>query len=231
MRVALRGEDSAVRRAVVAGGGEVVAPDDAEVILAVGERALADAALSRPDAPVLPLSLDEAAEGYYSRFVEAFCDRVEAFFAGEWTTDEHPLLSVEVDGAIAAEAALDVLLVTSEPARISEYAVRTERDRLDAFRADGVVVATPLGSDGYARAAGGPLLAPGTGLVVVPVSPFATRSERWVVPTEATMSVERDEGPVSLVVDGREVRGIDPGQRVRVRIDGAVSLVRPPAGT
>ncbi|WP_101296371.1 NAD(+)/NADH kinase [Halegenticoccus soli] len=227
MRVALRGDGGGVRRALADAAPDVefVAPDGADAVVAVGERALVDAALARPSAPIVPIGVG----GRYSLPAEEFDRRVDSFLAGEWSPSEHPLLSVEVDGAAVAEAFLDVTLITSEPARISEYSVSVDDERVDAFRSDGVVVATPAGSTGYARAARGPILLPGTGLVVVPVSPFATRSERWVVPAEVTLSVERDDGAVSLVVDGRERGEVGPHEPVRVVRSDAVSLLRPPA--
>lgn len=100
--------------------------------------------------------------------------------------------------------------------------------RLDSFRADGVVVATPLGSAGYARDAGGPIVAPGTGLAVVPVAPFATDSDAYVVRADVTLSVERDDTDVVLLVDDREARTVRPDEPVRVSPAATFPLVHVP---
>nr|WP_303650192.1 hypothetical protein [Halalkalicoccus sp. NIPERK01] len=123
---------------------------------------------------------------------------------------------------------MDVTLVTTEPARISEYAVDHADERVAAFRADGVVVATPAGSHGYAAAAGGPTLAPtAEALCVVPIAPFHTQATRWVLDTSALgLSVLRDEGEVSLLVDDTEYGVVDPDQRVRLAVDGHVRTLR-----
>jgi NAD+ kinase len=152
-------------------------------------------------------------------------DALAALAAGEATTASHALLSVSVDGDHVGRAALDAGLVTSEPARISEYSIRGASGLTESFRADGVVVATPLGSAGYGRAAGGPVLAPGTGLAVTPVAPFATAADSWVLGDRVTLRVERDEGDVSLLVDDRAVQVVPSGTPVRITTDGTVDVV------
>jgi NAD+ kinase len=131
------------------------------------------------------------------------------------------LYDAEVDGERAATVLRDAMLVTDEPARISEYAVRSGDRVVARFRADGVVVATPAGSRGYLSAAGGPIVEPGTRtLAAVPVAPFQTESDDWVLDDAAvSLTVHRDT-PVLLVVDGRETRIVPR--------EGPVSLV--PAG-
>jgi NAD+ kinase len=125
---------------------------------------------------------------------------------------------------------LDATLVTSEPARISEYAITTEGRLVDRFRADGVVVATPLGSHGYAHAAGGPVLAvDADSFVTVPIAPFAIGADHWVLPsTETSLSVEREEAPVDCFADADRVGAATPGEPVHVRPDGVFRVVRPP---
>jgi NAD+ kinase len=69
---------------------------------------------------------------------------------------------------------------------------------------------------GYNRAADGPIVAPGSDVVaVVPLAPFATHADRWVLPLESvTLSVQRNETPVELLADGRTVGAVGPGSPV-----------------
>lgn len=231
MRFAVRGADgdaaAAVADAVRAGGGETVDDGDAaDALVTVGEAALVDAALADPPAPLLPV---DAAVGRHSVARSALGDAVEALRAGEGRRVDHPVLSASVNGDPAARAVMDLTLLTSDAARISEYAVETDGERLDGFRADGVVVAAPLGSAGYARDAGGPVLAGGGGVSVVPISPFATTADTWVVDGDLALTVER-RCPVDLVADGREATTVDRGDRIAVRRGASVTLVRAPTG-
>ena len=87
-----------------------------------------------------------------------------------------------------------------------------------------VVVATPLGTAGYSRAAGGPRLAPDTGLAVVPIAPFAMTADQWVVRPPLGLRVERDDD-VSVFADGNRVTSGGGGLTVSVTVAGAVTVV------
>ena len=236
MRVGVVGESDIATRvaeAVRTAGetverGDAAAVDDADpdVVVATGESAVLDLVRAGVSAPVLPVATGPGLESVPGPAAES---AVAALLDDGWTTVERPLLSVAVDGEHVADALLDATLVTSEPARISEYAVRTRRGTVAQFRADAVVVATPAGSTGYARDAGGPAVEPGTGVVsVVPVAPFATHVDDWVLSGPVTLSVERDEGAVSLYVDDREHGDVPPRTTVELGFDGALTLATVP---
>lgn len=218
------GDEDAVASAVEAAGAEIRTDGAADAVVAVGEDALLGLAADPPAVPVIavgaggPLAVpDDEVDAAVSTFTADGARRVD-----------HPVLGVRVSGDLVGRALADVSLVTSEPARISEYAVRSRGRPVTGFRADGVVVATPLGSVGYARAAGGPILGPGTGLGVVPVAPFATTFDTWVCRPDVELTVERDEGAVSLVLDDAVAREVAPHETVRIEVPTVVEFVVPP---
>ncbi len=222
-RVALRGTETAAVRAAVANADATAVERDPDAVVVVGERALLALADEPPDVPVLPVA-DRP------RPLTVAPADLAAALAGPLARRAHPVLGAHVDGSAVGRALADVTLVTSESARISEFAVRTGGRRVDDFRADGVVVATPLGSAGYARAAGGPVVEPGTGLAVVPVAEFATFRGAWVLDPPVGCTVERDEVPVSLVLDGAVVDDVGVGQPLRVVAADALDLLVPVDG-
>ncbi|SIQ98525.1 NAD+ kinase [Haladaptatus litoreus] len=192
------------------------------VVIAVGESAVTDLVHADVSVPVLPV---DAGTGLGSVHAENVESAVETLLSGDWTTTERPLLSASVDGDHVANALFDATLVTSEPARISEYAVKANGESVAQFRADAVVTATPAGSRGYARDAGGPVVQPGSGVVsVVPVAPFAIHVDNWVLRGPVTLSVERDEDAVVLLADDREVCPVEPHEPVELAFDGMLSV-------
>ncbi|MFC6787496.1 hypothetical protein ACFQFH_17030 [Halobaculum halobium] len=230
-RAALAGDDGTLRDAVEAAGGVVVdGAADPDAVVTMGERALVDTVLDDPAAPVLPV--DAGGGPHAVQRVDAET-ALEALAAGRSRTESRATLSVTVDGDRRARAVLDATLMTAEAARISEYAVSAGADGepIARVRSDGVVVATPAGSSGYARAAGGSVLTPGTGLSVVPVSPFATTADTWVVADEAVVRVERDDCDVRLIVDGEVAGVVPPKADIRVAVDGHVPFLRAPPAT
>ena len=216
------GRDAAVTRGPAA---DVLAVDP-DAVVAVGESALLALVREGLDAPVLPI---DAGPGYGGVAEADATPAVESLLAGEFDADSRAVLDVSVGGERAGRALADATLVTTEPARISEYAVRSGDETVEQFRADAVVVSTPTGSHGYGRSAGGPLLEPGSGVVgVVPVAPFAVNADHWVLSADrpVTLSVERDEGAVSLLLDDRTVREVPTHTPVEVSADDAIPVAR-----
>ena len=217
----LRDRDAAVTVTETAAlAAEEFGADDR--VLTLGERALIAVGRAGVGCPVLPVGGESLPIGPAADELDAAADTL---LSSDPDVVRHPVLAVSGDRH-RGRAVLDATLVTSEPARISEYAITTEGRPVDRFRADGVVVATPLGSGGYASAVGGPLLGPGTGLAVVPISPFETQRDCWVVDGPAELSVERDDSEVSLIVDDEEVGHVTPGETVSVAVDGHFSVIR-----
>lgn len=214
-------EDAGV--ATATGSAEDVLAAGPDRIVVVGEPALLDLVRAEASVPVLPVA---AGRGVRSVPRAALSDAVGALTAGDWYPVDRPVLGVRVGGDPAGRALADVTLMTSEPAHISEYAIRSGDERVAQIRADGVVVATPVGSHGYAKDAGGSLVAPGTDVVqVAPVAPFVTDADRWVLPaTDLELSVERDESDVSLLVDDETTRRVPPGVEVTVNAIDAVTV-------
>lgn len=221
-----------VRDVVRDAGGELVDPVEADAVVALGETGIVEATRGTsttgvPDmarVPTLPV-----ASGRYAVSRPSAPDAIRQLLSGDARLVDQPLLSVTVDGDRLGRAIFDVALVTDEPARISEYRVSFPSGYETSIRADALVIATPFGSDGYAGAAGGPILEPGTGLSVVPVAPFTTDVESWVVPDEVTLSVERDEEPVSLVVDDDRRDRVPAHEPIRVAVRERIEFLSVPA--
>lgn len=219
--------------AVESAGGTATVVDeepttDASLLVTVGEPALQALVRSEyPDVPVLPVDADSGIESVPIDGVESAIDEI---IAEQDRKRVHSVLSVSA-GEDTWRALRDVALVTDEPARISEFGVEaTEFGQIAAFRADGVTIATPAGSYGYAAAADGPLLAPGTGLSIVPIAPFVTDADHWVLPTEGvSCTVRRDDATVAVVIDGERRTTATMGSPVRCRATSDLRVVVVPS--
>jgi len=218
-------------RAAVEDAGGVVAESGVDAVVAAGVDALSRAIDGAAgETPVLVVDAD--ADGLPTVRPAELQSAVAALVAGERVpTVSHPLL-VARTGDERVRATLDVSLLAVEPGRISEFdieaGVEGERGRLARLRADGVVVATPAGSHGYAHAAGGPRIVGGAVAVVVPVGPFTVDPDTWVTPLSEEsirLTVARDEAPVGLFADGTEVCSVTPGEPVTVGHGGDLRLV------
>lgn len=230
---------AAIRSAVTAAGARLVDRAEADAVVAVEGAALREAVRAAGtgdarSAPILPVGdgrhvVDpEHAPAHVAAVVDGLGGSPGA--VDGFARVAHPVLTVDgVGDGRRRFAAADVAFVTAEPARISEYEISFSDGESASARADGVVVATPLGSDGYAATAGGPVVSPGGGLAVVPVAPFTTRPNTWVASGGISVTVERDEEPVALVVDGDRRGTVEPHRTVRIEPVRTVDLLSPTA--
>lgn len=204
-------------------GVEALLASDLDAVVVGGTAALHAVASRRPAVPVLPVDVDC---GLPSVAVEDLESAMASVVAGDASIESAPILAVDADGE-STTALLETTMITAEPARISEFAIHHDGvGHLDTVRADGVVVATPAGSVGYAASGGGPLLEPDTGLAVVPVAPFRTDRDRWVVPLkEVAVCVQRDEAAVTVEVDGEVLATVGRDATVTIAPTGKLGVL------
>lgn len=206
-----------------AGDVESVLATDPDLVVAIGDAALSRVARSAPAARILPV---DAGRGFRSVTAESIADAVKHALLDDAETQSCPVLRVDHDGERVARAVADVSLLTAEVAHISEYAVATGGDHVAKFRADGVVVATPAGSPGYASRVGCPVVDLGTDVgAVAPIAPFATDPDHWTLSLDdLCLTVERDETRVTLVADDREVATVGAAEPVYITPDGTADI-------
>lgn len=223
--VGVVGDHPEVVAAVEAAGCDPLVGDASTVtdaapsaVVAIGEESLLAAVRAEVDVPTLPVDAGRAVRSVPGASVEL---AIERLVTGRFDAVSYPTLGV--DSPLGVDRALmDVMLVTAEPARISEYAVASRGRPVARFRSDGVTVATPAGSQGYTRSADGPVLSPETDVAtVVPVAPFAIDENRWVLPQDGIeLTVARDETSVELLVDDQTAGTVGHGHSVRLSRDG-----------
>lgn len=213
------------------GRASVIAPDETEtvdVVIVSGEAAMLELVRKDLDAPVLAVDVGSGVEDVAGSDFESALETLEA---GKEERVPRPLLDVDV-GEDNYAALMDVMLVTTEPAKISEFAVENrirESAPVDQVRADGVVVATSAGTPGYATAAGGPVLGPKTsGVSVVPVGPFRVERTHWVLEPPMAITVARDDAAVSLLVDDEQIGRVTAHEPVGLSWGKPLTLLRTP---
>lgn len=233
--VGLVGPETESAAAVVENAGGIAATGTAASVLdrdvtavaALSEGALYDLVRAGVSAatPVLPVNTGAGTDSVDPNDRDRALRRL---VRGEYEGRERPTIAVEARRE-SYRALSDVMLVTAEAARISEYAIDVTGEDgetpLETVRADGVAVATPVGSEGYTATADGPVLSPTVDAVaVVPIAPFRVECPNWVVSLPGTLTVERDETDVALLVDDADVGLVEPGAPVDLSYGEPVTL-------
>lgn len=142
---------------------------------------------------------------------------------GEHTLERRSVLEAVIEtpeGQQLNWALNDVVIAKSTTASMIEVTVHVDELFLNDYWADGLIIATPTGSTAYSLAAGGPLLAPGSGVIVLtPIAPH-TLTTRPIVLRERSkimLHVKDGDEPFLLACDGRSQQ-FDPIEtRITVR--------------
>jgi NAD+ kinase len=144
---------------------------------------------------------------------------VEKVFSGGLEVQEYRMLEVKVAGEEPRLAANDSVLIKKRPHQLISVDVRVAGEELFAFRCDGFIAATPLGSTAYALSAGGPIISGDAGCyVLVPIAPHALVSRPLVLGEEQVAELELVGRDALLSLDGEEPREMPAGGRVEIRL-------------
>jgi len=121
----------------------------------------------------------------------------------------------------------DVVLTKAVLARIIDIDVRIDKHFVATYKADGLIVGTPTGSTAYTLSAGGPILYPSLGaMLVTPIASHTLTFRSLVVPDSSTieMSLKATQESVFLTIDGQT--GLDLQGKDRILVSKSASVVQ-----
>jgi NAD+ kinase len=168
--------------------------------------------------------------------VEEFPVVLDRVLAGDFQSEQRVALQVTVNGPDGEGRSYrvlnDVAINKSALARIIEMHVRVGGKFVSTFRADGLIVATPTGSTAYNLSAGGPIIYPTMGAVVVtPICPHMLSNRPLVLPDDLVIEIRiiSSNQEVYLTMDGQEGLPLSEYDHVSVRkSSNTVQLVQSP---
>lgn len=114
----------------------------------------------------------------------------------------------------------DVVLSRGKLSRLILLSARVDGESLTEFNADGLIIATPTGSTAYSLSAGGPIMAPESGVfVITPICPHVLTNRSVIVREESLIEVvvSDPDDPVYLAVDGRDAQLLKFEDVVQIR--------------
>ncbi len=161
---------------------------------------------------------------------------LSSLLQGEYTIDERHLLSASVlrDGQELArfDAMNDVVVAKGPFARLINLETFVDNAYVTTYPADGLIVATPTGSTAYSLSAGGPILAPDLGnMVITPICPHSFFDRSIVIDGSHQIkirirTIHRD---TLVTIDGQEGHPLEDGDEVVVETSPTtIRLIRRP---
>jgi NAD+ kinase len=192
------------------------------------------------ETPILGVNL-----GGLGFLTEATTDEAQAsiarVLAGDYEVDRRITLEAVVrrtmeDGTTRSSdkfRALNDVVINKRPVgRMLDLEVTAAGENFCSYRADGLIMATPTGSTGYALSAGGPIVYPTLEVIVLaPICPHTLSNRPVVLPDsfELEVRIKDPDHDATLVLDGQEAALVGAADTAIVRkCRNAVALVRSP---
>lgn len=136
----------------------------------------------------------------------------------EFYVEEAIKLVAEMKGGVEVDATNEVTVVSSQPAKVVELKVSVRGVKVYNGLSDGIIVATPIGSTGYALSAHGPIVDPTLeAMLLVPLNPLNLSYRPLVTSAEAVVEIKAGKPGGVVVVDGDFVGVLEEGDQVKIR--------------
>ena len=158
---------------------------------------------------------------------------------GEYEISERLMLSAQIESGPSGNKTLhgpiyhglnECTIGRGRESKIVKLETRIDGDFLTNYNADGLIVATPTGSTAYSLSAGGPIIAPNSGaLVLTPICPHALSIRPLIVSDRSVIEVQAldSDDEVLLNIDGHTIQRLERGTTVRIqRSELTLPLVR-----
>jgi NAD+ kinase len=177
-----------------------------------GDGTLLSLARHAPDhVPILGVNMGTL--GFLTEIaVEDFPATIDRVLGGDYTSERRVTFDVTVrgpqhNGTRKYRVLNDATINKSALARIVEMEVKVSGALVSNFRADGLIVSTPTGSTAYNLSAGGPIVYPTMGaMLITPICPHMLTNRPIVLPddvdVEIAIATQRQE--IFLTLDGQE---------------------------
>ncbi len=208
--------------AAVAGTDRPHAPLEAiaaDALVAIGGDGTFLWTLQRTELPLLPINagtMGFLAEVDGSRLA-AFDGAIDRLLTGRYFVEARMRLASQLSGTSLPDAMNEIVVHTSQVAKMRLFEIGVDGRAVGRLRADGVILATPTGSTSYSLSALGPIVDPAVeGIVVSALAPFQATQRAVLVDPLRTVSVRlvHPEKEGVVVVDGQTEQHIPGGSTV-----------------
>ena len=193
---------------------------EADIIITVGGDGTVLRTLQRARGPVLGINMGGL--GFLS---EVELGKVEStvykLARKDYRIERSIKLKVVLNGVRQVDCTNEVLIHSSRIAKIRRFGIYTSDNFIGLTAADGIIIATPVGSTSYAFSAGGPILYPTLDEIVIAyLAPFISSSRSMVIPPDQEITVKvlgKNEDCV-MVLDGQENIKVGPSDEIKVSL-------------
>lgn len=149
--------------------------------------------------------------------LESCCDRL---LSGDYRLEKRMMMDIAVEQSGEVKgifSALNDVVISKTDAKMISVELYANDNKINAYTADGIIIATPTGSTGYSLSAGGPVADPCMELFLAsPICAHMLNSRPAVMPADKDIVLRLSGGSATVTVDGIETVRISGGDRVKI---------------
>ena len=127
--------------------------------------------------------------------------------------------SIKGNNNIFNRALNDVVVAKGTLSRIIEYKVYVDNVFYSSFKADGIIISTPVGSTAYSFSAGGPLIMPNIKIIsIIPICAHTPNARSIIVSGESMVEIipNIDKEDIFVTVDGQKSLQLNKGNIITI---------------
>ena len=171
--------------------------------------------------PVLGINLGKL--GFLADLTpDEFCECFPSVVRGDFRVTEHIMFECTVagpDGTRTLPGLNEIAVHTGPPYHMLELDLAVDGESVTAYRGDGLIISTPVGSTAHNLSAGGPILGQELpAFVLTPISPHTLTTRPLVDSADKVYTIRlRHADGAWAVIDGQDQRPLTLDHRVTVR--------------
>ncbi len=132
-------------------------------------------------------------------------EALQSVKSGNYTLDERHFLKAKVNGDEEFYALNEFLFTRKDSTSMINISAEYDGSLINTYWADGLIISSSTGSTAYNLSSGGPIVVPGTGVMLVtPINPHTLTTRPLVVRSDRVLKIriDKQQSDVSFSYDG-----------------------------
>ncbi len=170
-----------------------------------GDGTILRIARTNPDSPIL--SINKGRKGFMTEIeAENLTASLTSFYQGKFHLEEHRKITAFIDGEKIGSAINEILITSVDLMKPIEFKVFVDNKVISGSLADGIIVATPVGSTGHNLSSGGCVIDPTlNNFIITWINPINLAIRPVILGSSRDLQIVCSTriNPIKLVLDGQ----------------------------